>query len=444
MDILIIVLAVCINGFFAMSEIGVVSANKNRLQKLVDNGSPNARKALELINAPSRFLSTVQIGITFAGILGAIYGGAPLAKRIEPFVVAAMPDWTWFQSHALTLCEGFVSLLIGVTSIIFGELIPKRLAMIFPTQVATGVAGFMLRLSTITAPVIYVLSGTADGILRIFGIRKNPTPEVSEDEIRIMVNEGMTVGVFHKGERDMVEGVFELDNLRAGNLMTPRSRMVWINLAENEEVNRRKIAASGYTHFPVCDGNPEKVIGMVSVKSLWANLSLAGVADIRNLLTEPLTVPLNMTATRLLEVFKHERRHIALVIDEYGSVLGLVSLYDVLESVVGDIPGEMPQHDNLKAKRADDGTWVLDGLMEIGDAGDALGIEEFPKSGTADYHTLAGFLFSQLGHIPKPKETVQWLGFTFEILSMDKNRIDKVHVIPPPSEEEKPDEAVVS
>lgn len=430
-DLFIILLSIVINAFFAMSEIGVVSANKNHLQRQAEAGNKRARRALALIESPSRFLSTVQIGITFAGILGAIYGGAKVAQRIEPFMLELGKNWEWWQAHALTVCEGAVAFAIGVTSIVFGELIPKRLALYFPDQVAKGISGFMANLSVLASPLIFFLSATADGVLRLFGIKKSRESHISEDEVRVLVNQGMSTGVFHENERDMVEAVFDLDTVRAGNLMTPKSRMVWIDLADGEETNRRKIASTGHSDYPVCQNSEDKVLGMVSVKALWANLSLTGSAEIRHLLTEPLLVPVNMTGTRLLEVFKKERRRNALVQDEYGAVLGMVSVNDLLESIVGDLPGEMPQHDTPESVQEADGSWVLDGLMDIGDVKDELGIESFPADESGKYHTLAGFLLWQLGVVPQGGEKVEWDGFTFEILKMDRTRIDRVRVVPP-------------
>ncbi len=437
--VLIVLFSVLINAFFAMSEIGVVSAHKGRLQKLASEGHRRAGKALELINAPSRFLSTIQIGITFAGILGAIYGGAPLAAELDKAIAPFCDEFAgeWFRGHALTLCEGFVSLVIGTISIIFGELIPKRLALVFPNQVAVGVAGFMLRLSKIATLPILFMSGIADGFLRIFGIKKTNTPEISEDEVRILIDQGMMTGVFHAGERDMVEGILSLDNLRTGSLMTPRNSIVWINLAEGNDAVFHKIAAAGHTHYPVYDGNADKVLGMLSVKALWANLSLTGVVEIRNLLTEPLIVPVDITATKLLEIFKKGRRHVALVSDEFGLIVGMVSLNDVMEAIVGDIAGELPQHDSVPcAKKNDDGSWELQGLMEIGDVREALLPAEFPEDNAKRYHTLAGYLLNRLGKIPAVGDVLEDAGFRFEILAMDKHRIERVRVdLPPPAED---------
>jgi putative hemolysin len=424
MEFVIIIVALAINAFFAMSEIGLVSASKARLKSLSDDGNAAARRALALIETPSRFLSTVQVGITFAGIIGAIYGGAALGDKLAPHIAAA--GIPWVSAHAQTVAEGILSALIGALSIIFGELVPKRFALLFPDAVALFVSGPMLLVSSCASPVVRAFSLVADGVLRLFGLKKSGGPDVSEDEVRMLIDQGMATGVFHAGERDMVEGVLSLDRLNAGGLMTPRARVIWLNINDADEANWRKVAGSGHTYFPVHDGNPDRVIGTVTVKAMWANLALAGKAEIRNLVTPALTVPMSMTATKLLEMFKRERRHMALVTDDFGTVRGLVTLNDVLESIVGDIPTDMKAAAGAEAHKRTDGSWLVDGLMEVGALKELLDIRELPGEGRAAYHTLAGFILFRLGRIPKPAEKLECSGWVFEIVDLDGQRIDKV------------------
>ena len=425
MEILIILTTVAITAFFAMAEMGTVSASKARLQSLAEEGSLRAKTALELADQPTKFLSTVQVGITFAGILGAIYGGAPLGVKFEPFFRDC--PVAWIASHAKTIAEGLVSFGIGTVTVVFGELIPKRVALFYPNGTAMALAGPMLGIARLAAPLIRLMSLCADGVLKLFGLRKQGGPDVSEDEVRMLIDQGMESGVFHAGERDMVEGVLALDRLSAGGLMTPRARVVWINVNDPDEVNWRKVAGSGHTYFPVHDGTPDRVLGVVTVKALWANLALAGRAEIKNLVTPSFTVPMTMSATKLLELFKHERRHMVLVTDDFGSVRGIVTLNDVLESIVGDIPTEMKSAP-AEARRRDDGSWLVDGMMEVGALKELLEIRELPGESRGYYHTLAGFILFRLGRIPKPADKLECAGWIFEIMDMDGQRIDKVLV----------------
>jgi len=423
MELLIILVSLGINAFFALSEIGLVSASRARLKALAEDGNPSAERALRLIDNPSRFLSTVQVGITFAGIVGAIYGGAALGHKIAPVIAdCGIP---WLAAHAQTVAEGLVSAAIGAFSIVFGELVPKRLAMVFPDTVARFVSGPMLLVSTLAMPAVKGFSAVADGVLRLLGLSRRTVNAISDDEVRMLIDQGLESGAFHSGERDMVEGVLALDRLTAGGLMTPRARVVWLNIHDADEANWRKVAGSGHTYFPVHDGNPDRALGVVSVKAMWANLALAGKAEIRHLVVPALSVPMSASATKLLEIFKRERRHMALVTDDFGSVRGLVTLNDVLEYIVGDIPTDL-KISPAESHRRDDGSWLVDGLMEVGDLKDLLGLRELPGEGRGAYHTLAGFVLYRLGRIPKPGEKFECSDYVFEIVDLDDRRIDKV------------------
>lgn len=425
MEIVIILVSLAINAFFAMSEIGLVSASKARLKSLAEDGNPAAERALLLIDNPSRFLSTVQVGITFAGIVGAIYGGAALGHKLAPIVESS--GIPWVAAHAQAVSEGIVSACIGAFSIVFGELVPKRLAMVFPDTVARIVSGPMMLVSTLAMPAVKGFSMVADGVLRLLGLKRETVNAISDDEVRMLIDQGLESGAFHAGERDMVEGVLSLDRLTAGGLMTPRSRVIWLNVNDADESNWRRVAGSGHTYFPVHDGSPDRVLGVVSVKSMWANLALAGKAEIRHLVVPALTTPMSTSATKLLEIFKRERRHMALVVDDFGSVRGIVTLNDVLEYIVGDIPADM-KTTPAESHRRDDGSWLVDGLMEVGDLKELLELRELPGESRGAYHTLAGFILFRLGRIPKPGEKLECSGYVFEVMDLDGQRIDKVLV----------------
>jgi len=266
--------------------------------------------------------------------------------------------------------------------------------------------------------------------MALLGVRKTLESAVSEEEVRVLIDEGLSTGVFKKAEKDMVEGVFELDEQTAGDLMTPRARMIWLSLDDTDDENWRKIAGSGHSHFPVYQGTRDNVIGMISVKSLWANLSLAGRVELRALVTPPLYVPTAMPAGKLIESFKKSGKHIALVVDEFGGLQGLVTLNDVMMAIVGNLP-EREQRNDPKAMLRQDGSWIIDAMLDIDETKSSLGIEDdLPGEDENRFSTLGGFILHRLGHIPREGEKFLWGGFEFEIIDMDRQRIDKVLVTP--------------
>jgi putative hemolysin len=296
------------------------------------------------------------------------------------------------------------------------------------------------------SPLVNFLSLSSDSLMAALGIRKPKEAVVSEEEVRVLIDEGLSAGIFKKAEKEMVEGVFELDEQTAGDLMTPRARMIWLSLDDTDEENWRRIAGSGHSHFPVYQETRDNVVGMVSVKSLWANLSLAGRAELRALVTPPLYVPTAMPAGKLIEEFKKSGKHIALVVDEFGGLQGLVTLNDVMMAIVGNLPEREQRHDP-KALRRQDGTWIIDAMLDIDESKKSLEIDDdLPSEDANRFSTLGGFILHQLGHIPREGEKFQWDRFEFEVIDMDRQRIDKVLVTPkapkkPKAEEEVRDEA---
>jgi putative hemolysin len=287
-------------------------------------------------------------------------------------------------------------------------------------------------ISLLVSPLGSSLSFCANIILRLFGIKRSPEDTMSEDELRMMVDQGMASGVLHAAEHRMVHGALSLDLVTAERLMTPSNRVVWLNLEDSDEVNWRKVVASGHTWFPVYRGSPDRPLGVVSVKRLWANLSLVGTASIKDLLTEPPTVPTNCTGTHLLEMFRKDKIHIALVTDEFGRVRGVVSLNDVLESVVGELPNEgSPIAQPKPIRRRDDGSWVVDAVVSLDDFREATGIiGRFPGEGSGRFTAISGFIMRTLGRIPAEGDRVEALGYIFEVVDMDGHRLDKILVMP--------------
>jgi putative hemolysin len=419
-----------------MAEMAVVASRKARLKNMVDEGSAGAKLALALANSPGRFLSTVQVGITFVGVLASAIGGASIADRLGE-IFEKIPA---IAPYANVLSLTIVVAAITYLSVIIGELVPKRIALNNPERIASTLARPMHSLARLLSPLVNLLSFSSDSLMAALGIRKPKEAVVSEEEVRVLIDEGLSAGIFKKAEKEMVEGVFELDEQSAGDLMTPRARMIWLSLDDTDEENWRRIAGSGHSHFPVYQETRDNVVGMVSVKSLWANLSLAGRVELRALVTPPLYVPTTMPAGKLIEAFKKSAKHISLVVDEFGGLQGLVTLNDVMMAIVGNLP-EREQRHEPKAQLRQDGTWVVDAMLDIDDVKKSLGIDEdLPGEETNRFSTLGGFILHQLGHIPRETEKFLWDRFEFEIIDMDRQRIDKVLVTPKAPKIEKPSE----
>jgi putative hemolysin len=417
-------------GVFELSEMALVSSNRRRLTRLAEDGSKGAKSALELLANPSKFLSTVQVGLTFGSIIAATFGGAPIAAALRPYLEAS--SFAWLHDNADNLSRMGVSFVIGSLTIICAEIVPKRLGLSDPERLAVMLSRPMILVSLLASPLVSTLGFFADIILLLFGRRRTPEDTMSEDELRMMVDQGMASGVLHAAEHRMVHGALSLDLITADRLMTPSNRVVWLSLDDSDEVNWRKVVASGHTWFPVFRGSPDRPLGVVSVKRLWANLSLAGSASIKDLLTEPPTVPPQCTGTHLLEKFRKDKIHIALVTDEFGRVRGVVSLNDVLESVVGELPNEgSPVAQPKPIRRREDGSWLVDAIVTLDDFREATGIVgRFPGEGTGRFTAISGFIMRTLGRIPDEGDRVEALGHVFEVVDMDGHRLDKILVMP--------------
>ena len=414
-------------GLFELSEMSIVSSNRRRLARLAEQGSKGAAQALALLANPSKFLSTVQVGLTFGSIIAATYGGQPLAVRLSP-LLAQVPV-AWIAENAEGIARGGVSFLIGSLTIVCAEIVPKRLGLGNPEALAVAVSRPMSLMAALASPLVSALSFLADIILFAFGKKNADEDKMSEDELRMMVDQGMASGVLHAHEHRMVHGALSLDQVTAENLMTPSNRVVWLNVNDGDEVNWRKIVASGHTWFPVYQGTPDRPLGVVSVKRLWANLSLTGTVTIKDVLTDPPTVPPGLTGTELLERFRRDRIHLAVVTDEFGRVRGVVSLNDVLECVMGELPNEASafRQNSRPVRRREDGSWLVDASVSLDDFREATGvIGRFPDEGLGRYTVIAGFLMRSLGRLPQEGDRVEALGHVFEVVDMDGRRIDKL------------------
>ena len=421
------------NGLFALAEIAIVSARKGHLRKLSRGGSARAAVALALAEAPSRFLSTIQLGITLIGIVAGAFGGTTIANKLAPLLEPM------FGRHAFAVAVSVVVVVIAVLQIVFGELVPKRVAINHPERYAIFVARPMALLSRIGGPFVSFLAWVTEAVLKLFGVGRAGGAKVSDEEVSMLIEQGLSEGVFHEAEKRMVEGVLQLDHLTVPSIMTPRPKIVWLDLDDPDEVNWRKIVASGHSHFPVHRGGPDNIVGMLSVKALWANSAAGFQTPMRDLMTKPLFVPETITGIQLLETFKRSSRHIALVTDEFGTVSGIVTLIDVLEAIVGDIPARGRPAGPESNRRAD-GSWLIDATMAIVDVREVLGVARLPDEDRADFQTLGGFIMTHFGRIPKAGDFFEAGGFRWEVVDMDRFRVDKVLVArlatPPAAEDE--------
>lgn len=412
------------NGVFAMAELAIVSSRKARLARRAEEGDVGAKAALSLLESPNEFLSTVQVGITLVGVFAGAFGGATLSESFGDW----LNEISWIRPHGSAAALFLVVSVITYFSLVIGELVPKRLAMNNPERIAAFVAVPMRRLSLFASPVVRFLSWSTEHAMRFLGLGETAEPPVSEDEVKGLLDQGLRAGVFHQAERDMVEGVFRLDRQQVGELMTPATKIVWLNADETPEANWRRIVASGHSDFPVYRGNRETLLGVVSVKALWANTAVAGaVVDLTSVISQPLIVPESTLATKLLETFRKSGKHFALVADEFGSIRGLVTLHDMMEAIVGQLPEQGHRFLPL-ARRREDGSWLIDAALEITDAKRALRLKHLPGESKGEFVSLGGFVIDQLGCIPKEGEKVVSSGYVFEVVDMDGQRIDKILV----------------
>ena len=424
LELLILGLLVLANGLVAMAETAVVSAKKTKLRQRAARGDTGAGKALALAEHPARFLALVEFWLTLSGMLAGVLAGARLATELSVWLATTWPPLAPY-ADALALA----GVTVGLTSfmLVFGELVPKRVGLAYPETVASLLAGAMRALAWLAAPLLRFFEFCTDTLVKILGIKpRSAADSVSEEEVRALVEQGLHAGVFERAEKEMVEGVLALDQLSITRVMTPRPKIVFLNLDDPEEANWRKIVTSGHSYFPVYQTQRDTIVGMVAVKALWAHAAIGLPATLKNLLLPPLFVPETFSASQLLEQFKKTGKHIAVVKDEFGGVQGLVTLIDVLEAIVGDLPspGDRAQPE---AKQREDGSWLLDATLPTGELKTLLGLEVLlPHEGHADYHTVGGLMVTQLGRIPTAGDYFDWSGWRFEVVDMDKRRVDKV------------------
>jgi putative hemolysin len=424
-EVAVILVLLLANGVFAMAEIAVVSSRKARLRQLAEQGNAKARIALELAESPNRFLSTVQIGITLVGIFAGAFGGATLAEEL----VGPIGKVDFLAPYADKIAFAVVVAVITYFSLVLGELVPKRFGLSNPEGIAMLVARPMNWLSRFAGPVVSFLSISTEGLLRVLGFKQEKEATVTEEEVRTMMQEGVRAGAFNKVETAIVNSALELDQLPVREIMTPRPKVIWLNQDEPHEKIWHKIVVSHHSHFPVYAGNRDNTVGVVSVKAIYANLAAGASVDLKHLMVPPLVVPETQTVLQLVETFRQSGKHVALVADEFGGLVGLVTLNDVMEAIVGEFPTQ-GERAKPEARKREDGSWLIDAMIELTAVEQALPGFRFGGGANTEYQTLAGFVVKQLGHVPKEGETFETQGYIFEVLDMDRHRVDKVLVMP--------------
>jgi putative hemolysin len=428
-ELVVILLLLLANGAFALAEMAVVSARKARLQDWAEAGNPRARAALELAQNPGEFLSTVQIGITLVGILAGAFGGARLA---EPLAAALRP-LPGIGPYSETLSLGLVVGGIAYLSLVVGELVPKQLALRSPERLAAALAGPMRLVSRLVSPAVRLLSLSTAAVLRLLRVRPVPEPPVTEGEIRLMMRQGAQAGVVEAAEHDMLQGVFRLGDRRIGALMTPRTAIVWLDLDDPPEELHRRVTETVHSWVPVGRGALDHLVGVARAKDLLAPLLTGQPEALEAFIRPPVVVPESLPALQVLEQFRQAGLHLALVVDEYGGVQGLVTPMDLLEALVGDLPDAgMPTEP--AAVRREDGSWLVDGMLPADELKALLPIGALPGEGTGAYQTVSGLVMQQLGRIPATGHQFVWGGFRFEVVDMDSHRVDKVLVTSLPAE----------
>ncbi len=425
MDLSLLALLILLNGLFAMSEMALSASRRVRLQVMVEDQAPGAQAAMDLHDNPTKFLSTVQIGITSIGILNGIVGEAAFAAPLSRWLTQALGV---AERPAAFVATGLVVVIITMLTIVFGELVPKRLGQMYPETVARLVARPMNWLSTATRPLVLLLSACTNGVLRLMGIRGGPVRAVTEEEIAAQLEEGLDAGVIEEQEHQMVRNVFRLDERQIGSMMIPRAEIVWLDAGAAIEQVVQAINEHGHTRYPVCRGSLDEVIGVLGAQRLLQPLSTGQVPSLTELVTPPVFVPETLSGMELLEHFRVSKAELVFVVDEYGAVQGVITERDVLEAITGEF-GTPTDEDSWAVERGD-GSWLMDGLIPVPELKDRLELKELPEEDRGRYNTLAGMIMLLLGRLPETADRVEWLGWRFEVVDLDGKRVDKVLVTP--------------
>jgi len=418
MEILILAGLILLNGLFSMAEIALVSARKSRLEVQANKGDKKAEEALKLANKPETFLSTVQMGMTVIGILLGIYSG----EKITDDFAAFLSQWPSLAPYSYGIATAIVVIIVTYFTIIFGELVPKRLGLSRPEAIAKASARPMRILSLITHPFIWLLSNSSNIIVKIFGLKPKDN-HVTEEEIKAIISEGTEQGTIEETEQDIIERVFHLSDRNITSLMTHRSDIIWFGLDDTEEMIKEKIMSEPHSVYPICDSTIDVIKGVVAIKDMYVS---PDNVQFRNLMRPALFVPENNTAFQVMEKFKESKLHSCFIVDEYGSILGMITLNDILEAIIGDMP--QPDLTDYAITEREDGTFLVDAQIPFYDFLTHFEKAEWMNEGEQEFDTLAGFILHRLERIPHTGDKLEWKGFAIEIMDMDAHRIDKVLV----------------
>ena len=429
MDLLIIVALILLNGVFAMSEIAVVSSRKVRLQQRAEAGSHGAAAALKLANEPGHFLSTIQVGITTIGIFSGAFGEATLAAPLEIWI-AQFPLLT---EYARPISVVLVVMLITYLSVVLGELVPKRLALHNPEGLATLFSRPLNALGRIASPLVALFSKSSELLLRLLGSKPDSDAPVTDEEIKVLMQQGTAAGVFESSEGELVANVLRMDDLSLNQIMTPRVDVLAIDIAEPLEQVQAQILACNYSRLVVCRDGMDQVIGVVYAKDLLNQLLSGKTLDVQADMRTPLYVPETVAPMQLMALFKRHRETFALVVDEYGDLQGVVTLADIMEAIVGNLPSDDTNED-ADIVRREDGSLLVDGLLAIDKLKEAIDLDELPDEESGAYQTVSGLVMTTLGRVPKTADHFDWQGYRFEVVDMDRNRVDKLLIVPPAAE----------
>lgn len=418
----VIILLLMLNGFLAMSEMAIASSRRNRLQQLADLGHGDARAALVLAEDPSRYLAAVQMGMTLIGILAGALSGATLADRIEEW----LDLYPLIAPFAKTAAVGTVVLAVTYLSLIVGELVPKQIALKYPERIAIHVARPLAFIARSAAPIVFLLNSSTTFILNLVGLRPGFERKVTDEDIQSLIREAEQSGVLHKIEREMVEGVLDLENRAVRTIMTPRPDIVWVDLDESKGAIASKIKTCRYAQLLVSRGSIDEIAGIIRKQDLLEQFSGDAAFNVESLLLSPLIVPEGLSILRTLDLFRKTPVNTGVVVDEYGTIQGIVTRTDLLEAVAGDLP-DVDVGGDPKVTRNSDGSLLIDATLPMSEMTDLQGFHELPLG---DFVTLAGFVLAQFGHVPKAGDQFTWDRWRFRVVEMDGRRVDKVAVEP--------------
>ncbi len=423
-EIIIIAILILFNAYLSMAEIAIVSSKKITLQKMERDGERRAHIILKFLEDPNEFLSAIQVGITLIGILTGALGGATLSDPIAAYL------GTFGIPYSDRIAVIIVVLVTTYFSLIIGEIVPKRVAMNNPEKSAIRCAKTMKYITTIARPIVNALSGSTNFILKLIGSKPSDDDVVTQEEIKLLIKEGIQDGTIEKEEESIIKRVFRLDAQKVDMIMTPRSDIIWIDLEEDLEEMKRKVVKSKRSIFPIAEGELDDFLGVIQAKDILSSVFTKNKLDLRKNIKDPLVVPENLPSMELLKKYKsnNEYVHMALVVDEFGTLEGLITLNDILEGIVGDIPG-IDETDDPKAIKRKNGSWLIEGKYPIDEFKELFHIDDpLPLEEEDNYTTLAGFILSYSGEIPDAGEIYEWNGFNFKIASIDGHHIDKIIV----------------